>query len=357
MRQIESERTQCQVVQGRFWCWGPAGLLALILVVAMADTARAGDYDDKTLSLRLGSAFVRFTEVSTFGGESAANRWSPAVNPASADWTKLPGRKGIALAPYYQHISFDSGTLLDLYAAAGAWDTKRAGTFVPTVSAIRSNDVADRTGLGFDYETDTVQLLWGKRLHSFGVGASANYNETRVRQTAGTITVRESSASTWRFRVGGLYEPRCKWLVGLVAEYANSPYDYDAVVQTPGGLFPISGSDTFEHYIVRAGLSYEYKPLSTAYTDLQFARFEDQTGRLDVWRLQAGVQHRVHPALWLRGAATTDQYGNVGGMVGLTAAFARWGQFHFGYQRGVLPELVPNFGQSDIFQFTLSFNL
>jgi len=214
----------------------------------------------------------------------------------------------------------------------------------------------DRTGLGFDYETDTVQLLWGKRLNSFSVGASANYNETRLRQTVGALTVRDSRADTWRFRVGGLYEPSCKWLIGLAAEYASSPYDYDALVPTPIGPMPISGSDTFEHYVVRAGLSYEYKPLSLAYADVQFARFEDLTGQLDVTRLQTGVQHRVHRALWLRGAVTTDQFFNVGGMVGLSAAFARWGQVHFGYQRGVLPELVPNFGQSDVFQFTLSLN-
>ncbi len=336
-----------------------AGLTSVIVVFVLvlgAPQAAAGDYDDKDLSLRLASGFIRFTEVSAFGGETAANRWSPAVNPASADWTKVPGRCGVVLAPYYSHMSFDAGMELNLSGEAGAWDTRRWGTFVPTLSQLRSNNVLDRTGLEFDYETDTFQLQWGKRHGNWALGATLNYNESRVTQRAAGLEVRHTEAETWRVRVGGLYEPCCKWLVGLVAEYGWSPFDFRAVVPTRGGLLQVSGEDTLTQHILRAGISYEYMPLSTTFFDYQFARFENDQGVLETHRFQAGVQHNIAKPLWLRAGATTDQFGNVGGMAGLSIAWAEWGQLHVGYQRGVLPELLPTFGESDVFQFTLSLN-
>ncbi len=335
---------------------GLIGVLVVLVIATGTSQAAAGDYDDKDLSLRLASGFIRFTEVSAFGGETAANRWSPAVNPASADWTALPGRSGVVLAPYYSHMSFDAGMKLNLYGEAGAWDTRRSGTFVPTLSQLRSNKVPDRDGLEFDYETDTFQLQWGKRHGGWALGATVNYNESEVTQRAGGLEVRHTEAETWRLRIGGLYEPCCKWLIGVVAEYGWSPYDFRAVVPTPGGLVPISGEDTLTQHILRAGVSYEYKPFSTTYFDYQFARFESDLGKIDTHRFQAGVQHNIAEFLWLRAGATTDQFGNVGVMAGLSVAWADWGQLHFGYQRGVLPELRPSFGESDIFQLTLSLN-
>ncbi len=327
--------------------------VALTFLLIGAGSVAADDYEDDDISLRMASAFIRFTEVSAFGGETVANRWSSAINPASADWTKLPQCRGLLVAPYWSRLNFDSGMELDIYGEAGAWDTRRAGTFVPTVSQLRSNDVPDRTGLGFDYETDTLQLMWGKRCGCWAVGAMANYNESTVIQRAGAVEVRRSEAETWRFRVGGLYEPRCKWMLGLVAEYGWSPYTYEALFPTPVGPVPISGDDTLRQHILRGGVSYEYKPLCSAFLDYQYASFESDAGTLSVHRVQGGVQHRVAEFLWLRGGLSTDHFGNVGGLVGLSAAFARWGQVHFGYQHNMHPDLVTDFGDAEVFQLTL----
>lgn len=68
--------------------------------------AAQSSYSDKDFSVRLPPAFLRFTEVSTMGGETVANRYSSASNPASAGWIAPPGDLGIMAVPYYSAIRF-----------------------------------------------------------------------------------------------------------------------------------------------------------------------------------------------------------------------------------------------------------
>lgn len=335
--------------------------LAALLVVFLATSpaARANEYDDEDFGLRLASAFIRFTEVSAFGGETAANRWSPAVNPAATDWTAMKGRLGIVLAPYWSHIKFENGNLINLYGEAGVWDTRRYGTFQPAFSQLRSNEQANRQGLVFDYETDTFQLQWGKRMRTWALGTALNINQSEVVQRQGPLVVSRSDADTYRVRVGGLYSPprHCRWLFGGVVEYGWSPVDFDALAPTPGGLVPISGSDTQDQWILRGGASYLYKEYSSLFADYQFGRFTSDRGSLETHRFSAGLQHRLFQFLFLRAGGTLDHHGNAGFMAGATVGFARWGSLHFGYQRDVLPELNREFGPSDTFQLTLSIEL
>jgi len=317
---------------------------------ARADTGYEGD----DLSLRLASAFERFTEVSAFGGETAANRWSPAINPASAAWTPLDSRLGLVAAGYFSRVFTDEGTNIDIYGEAAMWDTRRFGAFNLIVSQVRSNQETDKTGLEFDYSTDTVQLQAARRWGCFGAGFSANYATSSVTQQAGGLTVRDSSAETWRLRGGVLFEPACGWLLGAVGEYAWSPFEFDAIAPGPFGPVPISGDDTQVQRIARVAASYEYCPYSTVSVDYQFGSFENDIGLLETHRFSVGVQHNLFRFLFLRAGATSDDHGNVGLLVGAGAALGPAVMFDVGYQRDTLPELDPSFGRDDTLQFTLS---
>ena len=158
--------------------WGALGFGGALLVAASA--LAQDDYSDKGFGLRLPSAFLRFTQVSAMGGGSAANRWSSAVNPASADWTPIPGRFGFVLAPYASHIAFANGTDLMLTAESLTWNTGELGTIQPVVVQIRSNRATTRQGLLFDYTVDYTQLGWAKRFGDWAIGATANYAIART---------------------------------------------------------------------------------------------------------------------------------------------------------------------------------
>lgn len=345
--------------QGRRGVVAATALAVFVGALVAAPAALANEYEDDDFGLRLASSFIRFTEVSAFGGETCANRWSPAVNPAAADWTPMTRRWGIALAPYWSHIEFDSGNLINLYGEAGVWDTRRIGTFQPAFSQLRSNTHVDRTGMGFDYETDTFQLQWGKRQRNWAIGTALNINTSTVVRRAGGLTLSRSEAETYRIRLGGLWSPprHCRWLFGGVAEYGWSPIEFSALAPVGPVLVPITGEDTQDQWILRGGASYLYDEMSAIYADYQFGRFASDRGSLEVHRLSAGVQGRVLRPLFLRGGATVDHHGNVGLMAGASLGFARWGSLHFGYQFDVLPELNREFGVSNTFQLTLSIEL
>jgi hypothetical protein len=329
--------------------------LAALLAATFAGVARADTgYEGEDLSLRLASAFVRFTEVSAFGGETAANRWSPAINPASANWTTIDSRLGAVLAGYGSRIAFDNGTRIDLLGEAGLWDTRSAGAGNLIFSQLRSNDRPDKSGLEFDYHTDTVQFQWAKRWNSFAAGGCFNYATSEVTQTAGGLTFRHSTAETYRSRVGLLYEPACHWLLGAVGEYAWSPFRFDALVPTGVGLVPISGEDTQYQRIARLAASYEYCEYCTVSADYQYGDFENDQGTMETHRFSVGVQHNVLQFLFLRAGATADQHGNVGGLAGVGAALGRAVMLDIGYQYDTLPELTQDFGHSSTLQVTLS---
>jgi hypothetical protein len=200
---------------GRVGVWAVGALLAGWPHAAMAQK----DYSDKDFSVRLPPAFVRFTEVSATGGPTVANRYSSAINPASADWLDLPGKVGKVLAPYYSFVGFGEGTDIHVIGESLTWDAGPAGTFQPTISQVRSNQAKTEQGLGFHYDVDTAQLQWAKRFGDCAFGAMFNYANARIIQKLGDMTVAEGTADSYRFRLGGLYEPVKKVLTGAIFEY------------------------------------------------------------------------------------------------------------------------------------------
>lgn len=331
----------------RGWAWG----VLLAAALFWGPRAWAGsDYSDKPLSLRFPSAFIRFTEVSASGGETVANRFSSALNPASAGWLELPCKHGLVVAPYYSNVCFDAGTRLHLFAQSLTLATADWGTFQPTLSQMRTNRATTRQGLLFDYSVDTVQLQWGKRFGDWGVGARFNYAQAETVYKMGKMRVSKSNAESYRVRVGGLYQPAEKWLAGLAVEYGVAPYRSTRYA----GPFKYKTRGHPSQLVVRPGVSYEYAKYCTAYLDYQYGAFFHKGDEFHYHRFSTGLEHRLLDCLFVRAGTFADVRGNAGLTCGATLHFARWGCVEFGYQYDPLPELRPEFGRSHVFQAVLS---
>ena len=341
---------------------GIADLLArrtpLVLLLALGCGGRivwaGSDYSDKDFSLRLAPAFLRFTEVSAVGGETVANRFSSAINPASAGWLALPQKLGLVAAPYYSHVCLDSGTRLHIVGESLTWDTRKWGTIQPTLSQVRSNHDVHRLGLEFDYRVDTVQVQWAKRFGQWGLGAMFNFAEAEIVQKLGAVRMAEGHAESYRFRLGGLVEPADKWLLGLMVEYGLHPWRSSTRVLGAQGFTTVRMDGTQNQLLLRPGISYEYAKLSVVFLDYQYGSFFNQFGCLQHHRVSAGVDHRVLDWLFVRAGASFDARGNMGWTCGASVQLAEWCGIDFGYQYDVLPELRPEFGRSHTLQLTFS---
>ncbi len=327
----------------------------MLLLVSIASPALGGsDYGDKDFSVRLPAAFVRFTEVTVFGGPTAANRTSGAVNPAAVGWFSLPDKLGLVVTPSYSQIRLDEGTNINVISESLTWDTKKFGTFQPVLNQICVNRATTRQGLEFDYEVKTSLLQWGKRFEKVGIGASLSYTEAEVVNNLGPLRISESHAENYRFRVGGLYEPAKNWLIRLVTEYGFSPFRARALVPTLGGFVPVKIKDTQEQYILRPGISYEYAPMSVVHVDYEYGNYYTTFDRLQVHRFSGGVQHSLTQWLYLRAGAAFDARGNIGWTGGLTLFMAKWCSLDLGYLCDMYPELRPEFGRSHTWQVAFS---
>jgi len=327
--------------------------LALLLMCPSVLWAQ-DDYSDKDFSLRLPPAFIRFIEVSAAGGGTVANRLSSSVNPASADWTHAPSKHGMIMAPYYSLVAFEEGTRLHVTGESFTWDTRKWGTIQPSTVQIRSNRATNRMGLTFDYTVDYAQLQWAKRCGDSAIGVNVNYAKANITQDFGLLRVNDGDAENYRVRVGGLHQLAEKWLLGMAVEYGFSPYDADAMALTPQGPVPVRLRGTQHEFILRPGVSYEYAPYSTVYADYQYGRFGNKGAHLLSHWWVAGVDHRLLQWLFVRASSSIDARGNAGATCGLGAYVSRRCLIDLGYQYDVLPELQPEFGRSQLFQFTLS---
>ena len=345
----------------------------LVLTAWSPAVLAQSDYHDKDFSVRLASAFIKFTEVSAMGGQTVANRFSSAANPASAGWFALPEKLGLVVSPYYSPISFQNGTCLHIIGESLTWDTRTWGAFQPTLSQIRTNEVEDRQGMSFDYSVDTAQMQWGKRFGDWALGAAFNFagahieREGTVRQTVPGVPMpvpvsvdSHASAESYRWRFGGLYQPVEKWLLGLIFEYGFQPYrsKTQTTIPLPGPMGPITSTlhdeGTQQQFIFRPGVSYEYAKLSTVYLDYQYGQFFNPRDRLTSHRFSTGVEHRLLDWLFLRVGPSIDVRGNVGLSTGASVFLSQWCSLDLGYQYNMLSELRPELGRSNAFQATLA---
>lgn len=336
-----------------------------VVIVSLSLSAWGGsEYGGYGFEVRLPSAFMRFTEVSALGGETVANRYSSAVNPASAGWVELRGKYGVVLAPYYSNITFGEGTVIQIFGESVTWDSGEWGIFQPTLSQIRSNKESMSNGLDFDYEVDTFQLQWGKRFDDWGIGATFNVAWADVitdgSPVVGVHVHSKGEAESYRFRFGGLWEFEEKWLGGLIFEYGFAPFESEltTTVAMPFPLPPmvtvVRDSGTQHQFMLRPGISYEYDLLCSVFLDYQVGMFDSPDDYLCSHRVSAGVDHRMLEWLVGRVCGAVDGRGNLSCTAGVSAFLGENVTCHLGYQYDSLPELRPEFGRSHTFQATVS---
>jgi len=346
----------------------------LVLIVFPSIVLSASDYSNKDFSVRLPPAFLRFTEISAMGGETVANRFSSAVNPAALGWISLPSKNGIVVSPYYSFVNFQEGMQLNLFGESMTWDTGSWGAIQPTLSQIRTNNTTARDGLTFDYQVDVGQLQWGKRFGNYALGADINYARANVKRK-GTVLSQipgfpqmmpvdldtETSADNYRLRIGGLYQPSEKWLLGMILEYGWQPYRSKITTQMsfpplPSPVRQTTEADgTQQQYILRPGLSYEYAKGSTIFLDYQLGIFNSDRDNLVNQRCNTGIEHRLFEWLFVRFSPSVDLEGNVGVSFGLSAFLSKWCSIQAAYQYNMLPEIEHEFGQAQTIQIVLAF--
>ncbi len=340
----------------------------LVLAACPLAASAQSDYSDKESGLRIASAFLRFTEVSTLGGETVANRTSSAINPASVAWYPLPGTLGVVVSPYFSTIMFDNGTNLYLTGESATWDTRAWGVFQPTLSQIRSNDATGRDGLSFDYDVDIEQLQWGKRFGNLAVGACFNYAHAQINRGAtlmekfgpASIPVNvdsHSGADSYRWRFGALYQPAEKWLIGSIFEYGFQPYLSRTIVTPlpyPAMRSELDDDGLQQQFVFRPGVSYEYLPMCTVYADYQYGYFFNRDQALNSHLFTLGIEHRVLEWLFLRAGPTIDARGNIGFSCGASIFLAKWCSLEIGYQYNMLSELRPELGRANTIQAVLA---
>jgi hypothetical protein len=334
-----------------------AAIAASALLLHPGPAAGDDDYSEADFSLRLASAFVRFRDVTTAGGLTVANRWPSALNPASADGSRVPAPHGVTVAAYHSPIWFREGTHLGVSGLAVNAQTPW-GAFQPAVSMIRSNDATTRQGLGFDYAVDSAQLSWARRRGRTALGAGFNFAHASLEQDLGPVRVSDSLARSYRVRLGGLHEPRCGWLVGAIAEFGWADFRSDVLAVTPAGPAIVRLVDTDRQAIAQAGVSYAYGEHRCVFADYQFSRFwSDDRGSLVMHRISFGADHQLVQPVFLRPTLTIDGRGNLEPAFGVGVHFARWGGIDLGWKYDAFPELRREFGRSHTLQLTLGLRL
>lgn len=316
------------------WPWGRAG---------------ASEYGPYSFTLRMPAAVSRlatYGDVAASGGASAASKWESGVNPASC--AAQPKKRRLTLSGQAVGIWFEEGTRLRLTSEAVTIDAGQWGVFLPAIAQIRTNSATARTGLDFELEGTYYQLQWGKRVsETTAVGMTLAYSRSESRFKLGSADVTKADGPSYTARLGLLHEATEQVRVGLVCEYTRAPattiyYDFMGL-----GIGEVKVRDTTHQVLVRPGISFEYKPDSAVYLDYQFAWFSDDTGRLRVHRIYAGIDHELFEGFYVRAGAA---WGNRDDGPALTCGVGIYPSDRFsldvGYQYDMFPELAPDFGRS-----------
>lgn len=329
----------------------------LIVFVLSPGSVYTKGFEEVDLSLRLPAALSRFSsyaDVAAVGGASAGSKWASSINPASITWEKIPGRYHLSLSPQYSIILFDEGTNLHVTAESITWDARQFGTIQLALAQGFSNHKTTRQDLKFGYDLDYAQIQWARHVtQDWALGGNFNFAYSKLQFDMGPLEVVKNKGESYDLRIGTLYKAMDKLLVGLVLDYGVSPgrttlYDYSGV-----GPNRIRTKDTTYQFISRAGASYEYKKDSAFYFDYQFGWFSNDTGTLRVHRFLTGIDHQVFQPLFIRSGIGLDTKGNIALTCGIGIYPSKEFSIDIGYQFNMFPELIPEFGRSNLFTISI----
>jgi hypothetical protein len=332
-----------------------------IALLGFGNIAYADDFDDKDFSLRFPAALSRFSsyaDVAATGGASAGSKWQSSVNPASIAWQSLPGTYHLSLNPQYSQIIFQEGTVLHVTSESVTKNFEKFGTFQVSLAQVRSNESDTRQGIKFSYDMDYGQVQWGKRFSDdFALGGNFNYSSSNVINKIDTVKLADSSSDSYGFRVGTLYRIAKNLLGGIVVDYSQSPSKTTVYDIFGSGTGDVQVSDRTTQFTLRAGPSYEYRKDSTVTLDYQYGSFKNDTGKMEVHRIFAGIDHRIIDALFIRGGFALDNEGNKSWTGGLGIYPFKQLSIDVGYQYNMFPEIQSEFGRSQLLTISIGVSL
>lgn len=333
----------------RSW-WRCMLLSAFSALFLRGQDAFAGDFDSADFSLRFPAAVSRFStyaDVAGIGGASAARKLQSSINPAGVAWEPLPPDTRFTVSPQFSTVGFDQGTRLFVTVESLTIDTDRAGRILASVGQVRSNRATDRQGLGFAFDLDLGQIVWGKRFSDdWAAGFTFTYSQSNTAFGVGSINVSKTDDRTFSGRAGVHYAVTEQLHVGLVLEQAAAPTHTDVFDFRRTGTGTVHLTTTTNQTLVRPGLAFEYAPKSSIFVDYQFGRFANDRGTLVVNRFFAGVAHQLLEGVFLRGGMAADVRGDVAFTAGIGLTPASTVSVDVGFQDNFFPELEPNFGRS-----------
>jgi len=339
------------------------GLLVVCVIAVCCvvwTAASASDYEDKDFTLRFPAALSRFAtygDVAGVGGASAGSKWSSSLNPASIAWLDIKGKLQTYVTPQYSRLCFDTGIALNVYAESVDMDMDELGTFLVAAAQINSNRNVMRSGYDYYFRLDLLQFQWAKKFtEDWAWGFAFSYAKSITRNRLGNIPIDKGNSDSYTIRMGTLHRLTDKLLGGVVLDYGWSR-DRTFYYAIPAFGMPASHvHDKTRQFIVRPGISFEYKKNSFIYFDYQFGTFWNDTGHLNVYRFFAGVEHGLTEWLYARAGTTFDiRTGSCSWTTGIGLYPTSWFSLDVAYQYDMFPELSEDFGRSHLLNVSLSF--
>jgi hypothetical protein len=329
----------------------PSTIMFLACAPALASTESS--FAPIDFALRFPAALAKFSsyaDAAAFGGASAGSRYGSGINPASSDWTTAPGTP-FSVSPQLSRMGFERGTALRVATVSGSYSSGNYGTYQSAVTRV-SNE-GSPSGDFLLTDGHYAQLQWGKKLDS-ELAVGLNFNHSHFKNSAGfggQLALEGASVSN-SARSGVLWAVSPKLLAGLVLDYSSGRSASD--VMNPDCFCFSRFDDTSRAATARVGLSYEYAPQSSLYTDYLVGRYRNDSASMISRTAMAGAEHLVLPWLYVRAGVAYELRGAWGRSVGIGIMPSKTMSIDFALQRDMFPELQPEFGSATVANLSMS---
>lgn len=318
-------------------------------LLAITPLALANEFSGEDFSLRFPAAmssYSPYADVAAKGGSSAASKFGSSVNPAAVAWV-FPAAYDYGLSVQYSNLAFAERTHLHFLSEAALFDAHDFGVIRFSFGQVTSDDHTLRDSpLTFTYDLRGARADWAKRWGPVSLGASFSYAETDTKFRTSDIIFADVEKHTSITRVGALWQPAQRWLVGVVGDYGYGPSKSDFLTPTRFGLVSSNARDITRQAVVRPGIAFEWRENALIHLDYQYGRFWNDSGTLEVNRFMAGADLPLARFLFVRTGAVVDVRGDFGWTAGFGVYPRKGVTFDFAYQNDVFPELQREFGHS-----------
>ena len=344
---------------------GVAVLSAGFVAAWFCPMARAGDFDDKPLGLRIGLALDRVSCFSDTIGRSAsvAHPLGSSVNPASFDYLREPPFDFRVLGTLTSNFgSFDTGASVTGLSTTWAYRFPDAGTVSLNYIRTDSYDAETRQGDDVVLRSNEFTLGYSRRVQpdlSLGCSLKVTDSVLKVDDTfMGFPRDVDSSSLGVDVKAGVLKAVGERWTFGLVAGYGRTCSDIDGLVALPPipfGPGPVTISETNRTDALNVRMGVGWRPVDPLgfYVDGQYLHLEDDFASVDVGRVLAGIEAYASPSVALRVGGTFDTERNSTFSAGIGYYGMKHMPVELAYSYNAFPEVAHEFGRAHLFSLSV----